>query len=357
MKVFYIQEVLTSYRKPLVDALSSEYDLTVFAGMPANNSGFKSVTYKNSKKINAPCFYFFGKRFFFQKNIIKNIVFNKPESIIIAASTRNITYWLVLVLCSLLNIKVFSHGQGLYSKPNPSHMIKLAYKIISILTYKYIVYSYPSKKLTIQAGFNPKKVLVAENSMSFDVSAKKQIKSGDESGIIFIGRLRDNCKLEKLIEATKLLRSDDKNISLHVVGSGVLEKYYREKYNFEWLVFYGAVYDHQEILNISEQCRYACYPGGVGLSVVHFFSLKLPLIIHGTLINHGPEASYVKNNENGFFFDEMGGVDSLYEILKSAWSIPSNAYLILSKNAFLEYKRLNNPPLEVRFLKLIRCFT
>lgn len=355
-RVFYIQEILASYRKPLIDMLSREYDLTVFSGVPTKKSGFKAIIPSNAKLVESPCIYFFNN-IFYQKNIIKNIIIDRPSVILTSASTRNMSYWFIIVLCKVLNIKVFSHGQGLYSKPKPSIVIKIAYRIISAFTYKYICYSYISKDMLINAGVKSSKILVAENSISINFDTSDLIKSGNEKGILFVGRLRENCKLEDLIEAVRLLRECHKDVLLHIVGTGEKEEFYREKYDFDWIIFYGAIYHDEKIYEISKVCRYGCYPGDAGLSVVHYFALKLPPIVHGSIVNHmGPEPSYVDNGFNGIIFDRDSGANSIYEVLSNIWNISNTDYLNLSNNAYLEYRRLNDPPLEVRIIKIINQY-
>lgn len=353
LSVFYIQEILVSYRKPLIDMLSSEYDLTILSGNSDDRSGFKTIHPSNAALINCPCFYFFSKRVFFQKNILKNILIKKPKIILTSASTRNITYWMMLFLCKLLGIKVFSHGQGLYSKPQPSIAVMFLYKCISLMTYRYICYTYESKKALLNMGFDFNKVLVAENSINFSTDAGHINKSGNENGILYLGRIREKCELEKLILAVEMLRTRNKSIVLHVVGSGDKEGYYREKYSFDWLFFYGAIYDESEIVKISRDCRYGCYPGDVGLSIVHYFSLKLPPVIHGNKIEHGPEASYVIDGFNGLIFNKYEGFTSVFEVLDRAWNLNEKEYIILSDNAYYKYEELNRPPLEVRILEIM----
>lgn len=351
---FYIQEILASYRKPLIDKLVDEYDLTILSGTPGKDTGFKAVKVDSLCLMNSSCVYFFNRKIFFQKDVIKNILLKKPEIILTSASTRNITYWMVLLLCKLLGIKVFSHGQGLYSKPNPSFIIKLSYKLISLMTYKYICYTYISRDVMIDLGFNSDKLFVAENSISLATDASNIDKSGEENGVLYIGRLRERCELEKLISTIELLRKKNENMILHIVGSGQKEAYFRQKYNFDWIVFYGAVYDDARIVEISKDCRYGCYPGDVGLSVVHFFSLKLPPIIHKTMIEHGPEACYVIDGVNGLTFDKEHGFESMYSVLDEAWRLPKNKYIELSQNAYSEYQRLNSPPLESRIIDILK---
>src|SRR5680860_1857230 len=76
------------------------------------------------------------------------------------------------------------------------------------------------------------------------------------------------------------------------------------------------VHDDSRIAKISRSCRTACYPGDAGLSVVHFFGLSLPPIVHDDITTQqGPEPSYVENDVNGFVYEKSGGESALAKTL------------------------------------------
>ena len=54
----------------------------------------------------------FGGRLFHQHGVAGAIVFRRPDTLVVFANLRYLSYWAALVLCRVLRIRVFSHGQG-----------------------------------------------------------------------------------------------------------------------------------------------------------------------------------------------------------------------------------------------------
>lgn len=354
MKLLYVQPILTSYRQDLVRRLSEEYKLTIVCGIPKQDSGFLSNIPQKIEFISASHSSIIRGKLLIQKGVIDAIKKNKPDIVLTCANMRDITYWQLLFLCRKLKIKVFSHGQGLYSKPKKIMLLKFLYRTATRLSFKYICYTSISRDSMLAAGCSPEKLVVADNSIKFSIDAESLVKRGDENGILFVGRLRDQCELENLISAVSNLRSSYPNVILHVVGSGELEASYRALFNYPWINFYGAIYDDAEIIKISTECRIGCYPGNAGLSVVHYFSLRLPPLVHDNIYLHmGPEPSYVKNNINGFTFSKSSSQNSLDNTLLDLWKKPQSEYQKISAAAFEKYKELNTPPMEIKILKIL----
>ncbi|WP_426209787.1 glycosyltransferase [Pseudomonas sp. TWR2-1-1] len=356
-KLFYIQPILTSYRKDLVSKLSGKYELTMLFGTPTNNSGFHSPEQQHLKTINCPQKSIMRGRLLIQSGILDAIRTYKPDIVLTCANMRDITYWRLLFLCRKMKIKVFSHGQGLYSKKHTPPLLAFLYRSAVRLSYKYICYTAISRDSLISANCAPEKLEVADNTIKFSVDAGDTPKRGDEQGVLFIGRLREQCGLEDLIKAVAILRKSHATIILHVVGSGELEPTYRAQYKQPWIVFHGAIYDDEKTLELSRDCRVGCYPGNAGLSVVHYFSLRLPPILHDDIHSHmGPEPSYVRNGSNGITFQKKRGHKAMSEALLGVWKLPTEEYLKISDAAFSEYERLNAPSMETKMLHILSQF-
>lgn len=353
-KLFYIQPILTSYRKDLVSKLSTNYELTILFGTPVNNSGFSSPEQQNLNIIHCPHKSIMRGHLLIQSGVLDAISTHKPDIVLTCANMRDITYWRLLFLCRRMKIKVFSHGQGLYSKKNTHPLLAFLYRSAVRLSYKYICYTQISRNSLITANCAPDKLEVADNAIKFSVDASETSKRGDEQGVLFIGRLREQCGLEDLIKAVAILRESHCTAKLHVVGSGEFEFIYREKYKQPWIVFHGAIYNDEEILNLSLDCRVGCYPGNAGLSVVHYFSLRLLPILHDDIYSHmGPEPSYVRNGVNGITFQKSRGFEAIGETLLEVWELPTEEYLRISDAAFSEYERLNTPTMETKMLHIL----
>ena len=68
------------------------------------------------------------KRFgMYQKRLIQALRGIRPDSVIIFANLRYLSFWIVLVWCKIHGIPVFPHGHGLYKKLNPGRFWKATY--------------------------------------------------------------------------------------------------------------------------------------------------------------------------------------------------------------------------------------
>ena len=122
--------------------------------------------------------------------------------------------------------------------------------------------------------------------------------------VLFIGRLREECGLDLLFQS--LTRIEDRTISVHVIGSGVLEPALkaqaRELGVSEQIVWHGGTADEGIISSIANRCVLFVYPGSVGLSLIHGMAYGLPCIVHNDRSKHGPEIAAFENNGTGRSF-------------------------------------------------------
>lgn len=356
MRLAFIQPLLPTYRSHVLDALCDAYDVTLLAKFGVSvESGFRSGVGANVECVDAPTRDFVGGRLSYQTGVNLFLIRNRPDIVLTCANPRLVSYWLTLLLCRFLGIVCYSHGQGVYRYANPGLSKRIMYRCMVWLSTKYICYTELSRNSLAKLGCSLDKLKVADNSVLLGSTIPPSMKSGSESGVLFVGRLRKGCRLDLLIEAIQALKDQGREIVLHVVGGGELEGFYKENFSFcKWIVWHGAVHDDAQIAHLSRFCRIGCYPGDAGLSVVHMFGLSLPPVVHGSLSEHmGPEPSYIVDEVNGYFFDKRSDT-SLYEILKKVWDSPCEKLSSVSKAAYENYVSLNTPPLGDRFVSILR---
>jgi glycosyltransferase involved in cell wall biosynthesis len=95
------------------------------------------------------------------------------------------------------------------------------------------------------------------------------------------------------------------------------------------------------------------YGGDVGLSVVHYMALGLPVMVYGEIGKHmGPETSYIVDGLNGLVF-ERSNVDSLSEKISQ---LVNNKELRCSlvNGALDTFKSLQEPTMGAKFVKIMR---
>lgn len=358
MKIFYIQPILTNYRASIVESLTrnSNDKVWVLSDRINPNTGFSNGEAPKAICIETKIFGFMNNKIFYQSNIIKNIVNIRPASVISFANPRYISFWTSLIVCKFLGIKYYSHGQGLYAHPKPTLLQKFLYKTLIKLSTKYLCYTKTCEKSMLNIGIKSEKLITVENTLELESVVYESEKNYTESGILFIGRLRENCKLENLIFAIIKCRITHPDMILHVIGDGENSLSYKKKFaNYNWIIWHGAIYNQHKISQISKMCRIGCYPGDAGLSVVHMFGLSLPPLIHGSMCEHmGPEPSYIIDKNNGFLFDKMSsGKNALDTRLLDIWNTDQSSLRTIGRNAFECYRALNTPSLGEKFRTII----
>jgi glycosyltransferase involved in cell wall biosynthesis len=217
-----------------------------------------------------------------------------------------------------------------------------------------ILYTPYSLKKIEKLGLSKKKFEVVCNSISNSYPILPETRNFFLKGVLFIGRLREECNLELLCDAVIQLREKIPLVELHVIGSGSLEHYYTAKYSkYDYIYFHGKLYDQAVISEISKKCSLGCYPGNAGLSVVHYMSLSLPCLVHDNIAQHsGPEPSYVVNNYNGYLFRYGNKLDFQFKIGYALDNPDSIARC--GSNAYKTYRELTCPSYASRFVEAMK---
>lgn len=350
-KLLYVQPVLTGYRVQVIAALRSAYELRIAADPADPRLGHARVTAPELRLTST--FSLLGGRLFFQGRLLGQIVRFKPDVVLIFGNVRYLSLWCVLLLCKLLGIRCWVHGQGLYRFPQPSFLRRLVYRSVVGLSAGYICYTELSRETLFRVKCPAKKLHVAANSLSLDLVVPPEQKSFQEDGVLFVGRLRDGSELQVLLDAARELRSAGVQVVVHVVGDGPSRAALEGMHTGDHVRWYGALHDAEAVASVSKSCRVGCYPGSAGLSVVHFLGLSLPPIVDAHMPRHmGPEPSYVAHGVNGFTFDSS--VESgLLAMLRQVWSLDQHQMRVVAQNAYQKYLELNTPSLGRRIVELL----
>jgi len=352
-----IQPILTSYRQPFFNELSEHFKtVNVYADLNVGE-GFKSDISGNFNSIHTEVL---GNRktVYYQRGIIFDILKSRPSTIFITADFRALHFWLILIISKILNISIFSHGQGLYNKPNPSLLHKLMFKVTTALSDSYICYTDSVFNSLIAIGINKKYLSIMDNTIVNTYTVTPSEKLADiHKRILYIGRLREGSNLELLFEAMHILKLNGKEVVLDIVGDGTEKKKYETIVNSLNLnvKFFGAVYDNKIIQEISKNSSIGIYPGDAGLSLVHYMSLSLVPIIHDDLTKHmGPEPSYIKHGINGLTFER----NDAKSLAKTIETLLGNESMIkkLSRSAFDTYMSLSKPTMAEKLIEIMKPY-
>lgn len=359
-KICYICPGIPEYIIPLFRVMAKESQLNiVYSAMPSKH-GFgrpELFEHKNVNWIALETIYPFGKSFgMYQKGILKHIVKNRPDALLIFANPRYLSFWAVLLVGRVLGIETYPRGHGLAKRESIGCMQKLLYALLGKLCTRYICYT-PSVRESLAEVIKDQKFLAVDyNTLENPHAVQPSKKTGNENGIFYIGRLRARCGVDILIDAVRFLRQETcANIELHVVGDGQMAELVRKQSEKDnWIQYHGMVYDHLIISGISLKCRFGCYPLDVGLSVVHMMSLSLPPLTHGEMTKHmGPEASYVQHGKNGWLYFPRNDFGELARSALELWEMPEEKMKLMQKAAFECYRGLSTPSHATRILQII----
>ena len=354
--VFYVQPLVARYRFEVISALRQRFNVKVFANTRGIEShGFSSEHPECEEFVETPIVKILRTRAKFQQNVASRIVRERPAAVFLFADVTYISLWLSLILGRLLRVPTVIHGQGLYRYPRPGLLRTVGYRAVVAMSTRYVCYGESSRRSLEQIGCPSKKLDTTSNSVMVARTIDPSEKTGAETGVLFIGRLRDGCNVEILIQAVEVLVSEGNKIVLHIVGDGELGGQLQKAYfGRAHVIWHGAVYDDSEIAEISKACRIGCYPGAAGLSVVHMFGLSLPPVIHDQLHMHmGPEPEYVVPFDTGFLYARDGGADALTVVLRSIWDLSPADLRKVGERAFSKYHQLNSPSLGQRLAQIV----
>lgn len=291
----------------------------------------------------------------YQCGLISAIRKFRPDIVFIQSNVRYLSFWLVLFYCWFRGIPLVGHGQGLYRFQEPGRIRRMIYATHIALSTRYACYTEFSRK-SLEDLVDPRKLVVATNTITNSSPVKWDTKSGAERGVLFLGRLRERSGLDKLIAAIEDVRSrTGEDIILHLVGDGERAADIKALLaGKDWVTAHGAIYDDARIAAISRQCFAGIYPGDAGLSVVHYMSLSLPPIVHDDMRSHmGPEPSYILNGENGFLFSSVAPRDAMASVISYLISNPT-ALRQGQKGAFQTYDELGRPGLGAGLVSIFK---
>jgi glycosyltransferase involved in cell wall biosynthesis len=289
-----------------------------------------------------------------QWSVVNYILKERPDALFLNANPRYLTFWITLLWARALSIPVYAHGHGFYRRGRIGAAYKLMMRAMLKLVTSYICYAPMVRQSFFDNGFPARKISVAHNSLINRFPVLPREKTGAEPGVLFIGRLRRQSRLDLLLRVVERIRHEDGlPLRLHVVGDGEEGDALRTlAQDCPWVVFHGGVYDSEQIRRVSLECFAGCYPGNAGLSVVHMMSLSLPVITHNDLQAHGPEPSFIRDGVSGLLYDHANPEPSLYLALRSLASDPVKV-AGMRQAAFADYQTLSHPSLAERLWTII----
>lgn len=252
------------------------------------------------------------------QNIIAPLRKYKPKVVIAEYSIANMSFWLLLFLRFIFGYKLIIWGHGVKNreifspfKSKSSKISRWAYNRANAL----IIYTNERAKLIRENINTPEKVFVAQNTLDTkSIELTRQQLSGkipqEKSfqygfNLLYVGRLLKSKGIADLLAAFDLLKEEQCNVSLHIIGEGpelgMIEQY-REKYSD--IHYHGGIYNETELAKKIMQSALLINPGYLGLSVVHALGYGCPVVAYKNTPKgpfHSPEYEYIIDGFNGYF--------------------------------------------------------
>ena len=360
VRIAIIEPVWTSYRYRVYHEIAQHAQVDWLFSPADSNDGFGKPSPAETPALRyyeLPMAKPFGANLgFWQRGLVSYLCFERPDVVMTSSEPRALSFWCTLLAGRLLKIPVYAHGHGVFKKKQISWAYRRMINCLLSLSSGYIAYSSFVRDAFVKNGFKVDKVSVAENSLINLCPVLPEEKTGNEKGILFLGRLRPGCGVELLLDVVKWLREHEHpDLQLHIIGDGNRKpQLQKQSIGSLWVHWHGEIHNPAKIREISKVCFIGCHPGNAGLSVVHLMSLSLPVVVHSELESHqGPEPGYIKDAVNGFLFDRTRAREGLYRALHIA-ATNFEGCSTMRRAAFREYTALTSPSLASRILAILR---
>jgi glycosyltransferase involved in cell wall biosynthesis len=340
-KILFVQPLLASYRIPIINGLSAidNLEVCVLSGKTVVDFGDEipkkaQVFFRDIKTL-------FGFKLF--TDFYKLLDRSNIDIVLHFADFKYVSLWFFLIARG--KKRIFLHGQGGYKKSGFVH--NLVYNFVVFLCDGYICYNdYAANSLkSIVHEKLHHKISVVENTLYLPVFEQRPLIVSTD--LFYIGRLREGCGIEFLLDAAKLA-----GVKVRVIGGCEQSYLGKLQQNYPHCTFYGSIFDTEQQYNIASDCMAGAYGGDAGLSVVHYMAFGLPVIVHNDIAKHmGPEPSYVEHGKNGLTFQrgDLEDLASKINELKQSHELQA----VLSGGAIETFKRLQSPPMHEKFAKIL----
>ena len=292
-RLLIVQPIVPSYRIDFFAKLSSALDqkLTVFAGKGGLPGMVEVEDFPWLHYVGSVRPVFFGLDW--QSDVL-GIELRSDDVLIVCGAPRSISTILLLIRARVLGVRIIWWGHY-WSATTKSWRLELRKKIFHLADALLFYTDLETKEFRMGIGRNSWKAISGlnngirnEETSSLRIEYTPQFR---KRSIFFIGRITEKAKIDILFRA--LGQDTLKSELLDIIGSGP------EQERLQCLAddlgissrvrWHGALTDELAISRIANQCKLFCYPGEVGLSLIHSMNYGLPAVLHGDRYKQLPE--------------------------------------------------------------------
>jgi glycosyltransferase involved in cell wall biosynthesis len=231
---------------------------------------------------------------------------------------------------------LWGHG---YSKSEKWIGEKMRQSIAKLAT-ALLFYNHTAAKDWASAGFDPKSIFVALNSLDQEPIRRARIdwqrdpmrlaafrqehQIGPGPNFLFVSRLHSTNRCDLLVEAAKRLESEFPHLQVFIIGKGEdEERRLRARADVlgvqKRIRFLGPIYEEDELAPWFLSSQAFCYPENIGLSLLHAFGYGLPVVTSDNIAGQNPEIEALRNGENSLLYKD-GDVDALVVALRTIFT-------------------------------------
>lgn len=328
-RIYFFTNYFPLYRKAIWNLLINEnkYDFHIFYSKK-ERQGIRQHKTTKDKKLHVIKNIFFRKYLIWQSGALKKFLFDPIDIVVFIGEFNVVSTWIGVIICKLRFKKIWFWGHGVYG--NEGYIKKTIRLFFLSLADKNLVYEKRAKNLLMENGFDPSKIEVVYNSLDYSTQKKYfnkyinfpidvKIFNNKYPIILYFGRLTFNKKINLLLESVKSIQ-ENIPVNLLIIGEGEaknsLEKQSRNL-SLKHTIFYGSLYDEEEIAKMFLISKICVSPGNVGLNAIHSISYGTPIVTHNNFNNQMPEVESIKEGKSGYFFKE-NDISSLTKAIKKA---------------------------------------
>lgn len=338
IKVAISQRVLPHYRVPVFAELAQRpgIDLTVFYGKSPETGAARNASHiEDLKHIKLPTividFAYRGieKYRVFHPTLAKHLVMDSFDVVIVEPATNFFNNLITYPVCKLFRKKLIWWEAGNEKTISPlRRYIDPIIRTMIRASDAYITYNSLSDQYLKALGVHDNRIFRAQNTLDTSQIAKDianfsdkvpQLKSElgiqEAKVIVYIGAVEHRKRIENLIEAVNMLRNQDIDAVLLIVGDGIYEPQLRRSLSSQAREYIKLVGQHttDAVLYLLAS-DVVVLPGQGGLAVNHALVCGRPVI---ATEESDAIRDYIENGRNGFVVD----VNSAEAIAQAAMRI------------------------------------
>lgn len=316
-----IFNVAPHYNSGIYERMDREIGCDFFIGdrisTPIKLMDYQSLVGFKKKLKNWPVL----GNFYWQKGALSTVA-KSYRHYIISGEPFCISTWMILVCCKLLNKKTYLWSHGWYG--DETRVKRFVKSVFFKLSSKVFLYGQYAKKLMIDEGLDPEKLVVIYNSLNDKQVVYYRSKlernkvyekhfNNDYPVLIYVGRIQRVKKIELVLKAMALLKKEGFHCNLILIGDNIDDLMLEDKINEydlnDQIWLFGPCFDEEKLSNLIYNADLCVSPGNVGLTAMHSLTYGTPVITHNNFVNQMPEFEAIIPWETGIFFEENSEKD------------------------------------------------